>query len=122
WTQAEVGDVTWLHTFYDTSFWNNPGGDFSATSSANTNVAGNGAYNWSAAGMISDVQDWLDNPDDNHGWGRVGNESVLHTTKRFNTRENTSASTRPLLTITYSIPEPATLALLVGGVFLLRRR
>ncbi len=36
--QAETGDATWIHTFYDTSFWLTPGGDFSSTPSATTTV------------------------------------------------------------------------------------
>ncbi|MDX1407474.1 MAG: DNRLRE domain-containing protein, partial [Saprospiraceae bacterium] len=39
------GDATWLHPFYDTSFWSIPGGDFSETISASTIVgAQNSAY------------------------------------------------------------------------------
>src|SRR5204863_1402647 len=36
---AQAGDATWLHTFYNTSFWTTPGGDFSPTSSATTTVS-----------------------------------------------------------------------------------
>src|SRR6266404_3780052 len=42
--QAEPGDATWLHTFYDTSFWITPGGDFSTTLSATTPVMDNATY------------------------------------------------------------------------------
>ena len=33
-TQATSGDVTWLYTFYHTSTWTTPGGDFVAIASA----------------------------------------------------------------------------------------
>ena len=33
-TGAEMGDVTWRHTFYDTSEWATLGGDFDSTVSA----------------------------------------------------------------------------------------
>ena len=41
---ATAGDATWLHTFFDTSFWANPGGDFSSTASAARSVDQPGFY------------------------------------------------------------------------------
>lgn len=52
--------------------------------------------------MVSDVQDWLDNPANNFGWLIKGQESVGQTAKRFDSRENPTAANRPLLTIYYS--------------------
>src|SRR5205814_1964951 len=58
--QAQSGDATWLHTFYSTSFWTNPGGDFSSTSSATTTVElWNQDYVWSGSGLLADVQAWI---------------------------------------------------------------
>ncbi|GAB4375983.1 MAG: hypothetical protein Kow0042_21810 [Calditrichia bacterium] len=100
------GDATWIHTFYDTSFWANPGGDFAALPSATQSVDGLGTYTWGSTPLMSaDVQDWLDNPATNFGWIAVGNESVNTTAKRFDSRENPNPNNRPLLTIYYSTPQ-----------------
>ena len=107
--QAELNDATWIHTFYNTSFWINPGGDFSSTTSATTTVSGaNQTYTWSGSGLVADVQAWVSNPASNFGWVIRGNETSNGNAKRFNSRENTSNP--PRLTITYqpstSTPTP----------------
>ena len=58
-TQAEAGDATWIYTFYDTSSWTTPGGDFSTILSATTAVTQNGPYTWSGSGLLADVQSWV---------------------------------------------------------------
>ena len=85
---AENGDATWQHTFYDNSFWSAPGGDFVAGASASIPVDVAGGHVWgSTAGMVSDVQQWLDQPASNFGWIIIGNESQSATSKRFDSRE-----------------------------------
>lgn len=86
---ATTGDATWLHTFFSTSSWATPGGDFSPTVSATEAVDDNGPYTWgSTAQMVADVQGWLDTPASNFGWILIGNESTSATAKRFDTRES----------------------------------
>lgn len=100
---AEPGDATWLHTFYDTSFWVVMGGEFDPTISGATMVAGFGFYTWdSTPGMVADVQAWLDDPAGNFGWLVRGDESVSATAKRFDSREITAPTNRPQLTIDYT--------------------
>jgi hypothetical protein len=98
---AAAGDATWLHRFYSSTLWTMPGGDFVATASATTTVAGIGSYSWSAPGMVSDVQTWLDAPPTNDGWLLLGNEATSITAKRFDTKENPNPNSRPLLVVTY---------------------
>jgi hypothetical protein len=100
-TTATPGDVTWIHTFSDTGFWSSPGGDFSPTASDSQTVDAIGFYTWSGAGLVADVQSWLDNPQDNFGWVVIGNESVPLSAKRFDARENTETSFRPELSVGY---------------------
>ena len=95
---APPNDATWRHRFFDTIFWTNEGGDFSATVSASQSVGDIGPYMWSSAQMVADVQSWLDNPASNFGWLVLGDESTTTTTKRFDTRESASP---PVLTIQY---------------------
>ncbi|MCZ6776693.1 MAG: DNRLRE domain-containing protein [Ignavibacteria bacterium] len=99
------GDATCIHTVFNTTFWTNAGGDFSATISASLSVGDTAFYTWgSTAQMVADVQDWLENPMNNFGWLPLGNESTNTTTKRFDTRDNSSASLRPVLVVNYTGP------------------
>ena len=102
-TAAQTGDVTWVHTFYSNDLWNNQGGDYTASASATMAVGGNGTYTWSGAGLVADIQAWVENPAGNFGWILVGLEGVT-SAKRFHSRESTSVTSRPKLTITYSEP------------------
>lgn len=112
------GDATWLHTFYDTSFWTMPGGDFDATLTASATVGGPGDFTWnSTPAFVADVQSFLDQPLTNFGWIMVGDESAPGTAKRFSTREETDLALRPLLTVAYTVvPEPGSLTLWLFGI------
>jgi cytochrome c peroxidase len=72
-------------------------------------VGGLGDYTWgTTAGMIADVQAWLDAPQANFGWLLLGNEETWQTAKRFDSREHEEAEVRPRLIIEYipeSVPE-----------------
>ncbi|MHC4228906.1 MAG: DNRLRE domain-containing protein [Planctomycetota bacterium] len=100
---ATTGDATWLHTFFNTVFWANAGGDFSGTVSGSQSVGIlAGDFTWgSTAQMVADVQSWLDDPNNNFGWSILTDESVLQTARRFGSRENATVANRPLLTIEY---------------------
>jgi hypothetical protein len=100
---ATTGDATWLHTFFNTDFWVNPGGDFSTTVSASQSVGTlPGDFTWgSTTQMVVDVQSWLDNPNNNFGWLLLTNETVIQTARRFGSRENTIVANRPLITVEY---------------------
>lgn len=124
---AAPGDATWIHRFASNTnpvFWNTPGGDFSPISSANASVGtALGRYSWASnAALIANVQSWLNNPDQNFGWLMKSNELGSSQVRRIGTREAV-VNERPLLTIQYTVPSPATAGVLVlGGVVGLRRR
>lgn len=101
---AQTGDATWLHTFYNTSFWTTPGGDFNPSASATTSVGGGGIYLWTSTPMINDVQNWLGNPASNYGWILIGDESTSPTAKRFASSENSNISQWPVLSVTFIAP------------------
>ena len=50
--------------------------------------------------MIEDVQSWIKDPGTNFGWILIGDEVVLGTAKRFDSRENDPENT-PKLKILY---------------------
>jgi hypothetical protein len=124
---AQQNDATWLYTFYNAANpsaspqWTTPGGDFGATVSGSTvdNAAAGGLVTWSSATnpqMVADVQNWLNNPANNFGWIMLGNESVGQTAKRLNGMEATTPPAQPpLLTITYTVPEPASIVSVLLG-------
>jgi hypothetical protein len=100
--RAADGDATWLHTFSPADTWTTPGGDFADVATDSISVGGNGKYTWGAGGsLISDVQNWLDDPTSNFGWMVVGDESSPRTAKRFDSTQNPVAGNRPTLTITF---------------------
>lgn len=104
-TDATPGDATWVHTFFDTSTWSATGGDAEDAASAATAVGPDfGPYAWSDAGMVADIQAWLDDPSSNHGWMLKADESIrVGSAKRFSTRENADPTQRPLLTVTWVV-------------------
>lgn len=124
---ATPGDATWVYRFYQTDSWATPGGDFDPTASASTNVGGIGFYTWSsggAAGMLADVQAWLDDPSSNFGWVLIGADDGTRSAKRFDSRENPNPAYRPVLIIDYTpVPAPGSaLVAALGVVAALRRR
>lgn len=105
-TTAQNGDATWLHRFYPTQLWQQPGGDYRSTPSATTAVGGNGSYVWSSADLAGDVQRWLDAPAINHGWAIIGAEGVTASAKRLDASEG---PVPPALAVTYipgTAPQP----------------
>lgn len=102
-TSATSGDATWVHTFFDGSQWETPGGDFEATAIASAEIGGPGSYTWgSTAAMTANVQSWLDAPDQNFGWIIVGTEGANQTARRFDSREHPTEANRPMLRVYYS--------------------
>ena len=101
---AATGDATWLHTFFNTQLWTNPGGDFVPEASASLSVTGPGSYTWSSTPqMVADVQAWLNTPASNFGWILISNENANASATRFDSRQNPTAGNRPQLTVTYMI-------------------
>ncbi len=100
---AATGDATWNHRFFDNMTWNSPGGDFAATVSAQMMMDMVGSYTFSSStAMVADVQGWLDNPAENFGWILLANEDA-GSARRFNSRELTNASARPILEVEYTM-------------------
>jgi hypothetical protein len=102
---ATAGDATWVHRFFPSVFWAQAGGDFAPVASATQVVGGFGTYSWSSPQLAADVQGWVSNPASNFGWILVGGEDVAQTAKRFNSRENADASTRPQLVVAFTAPQ-----------------
>ncbi|MFZ9880681.1 MAG: DNRLRE domain-containing protein [Phycisphaerales bacterium] len=102
---SAANDVTWLHRFYSNTLWTTPGGEFVSTASASRSVGNVGYYTWATtAGLVADVQLWVNDPSSNHGWCVQGNETTLQSVKRFDSRESGSSAARPQLTVVFTPP------------------
>ena len=100
---AAANDATWLHRFYNSTFWSTPGGDFSPTASATLSVPAIAGvfYEWGGAAMTADVQGWVEGSIANAGWLIRGEEASSTNTRRFASRETGTAANRPVLLVTY---------------------
>jgi hypothetical protein len=131
---GETDDATWLARFYDkvvpanSTFWTTAGGDYVNSPSASLSVnklsvtPSANVYTWQSAGMVADVQGWLNNPATNFGWILIGDESVSRTTRRFASRETQLDGFAPTLVVTFTVPEPSTATFAVIGLAVLARR
>ena len=101
-TSAAAGDVTWIHREFSETLWTTSGASFAPSASATLQVANEGSYSYSSTPeMVADIQDWLEDPSSNFGWALVIDSPTSGSAKRFNSRENSTASSRPRLTINY---------------------
>ena len=99
---SEANDATWIHTFWSTFHWADPGGDFIEIPSDQLAVDSEGSYTFGSTGaMVSDVQEWLDQPGLNFGWILIGDE-FTNSTRRFDSRENSDPALRPVLEVEFS--------------------
>ncbi|HMB60002.1 MAG TPA: DNRLRE domain-containing protein, partial [Xanthomonadales bacterium] len=97
-----AGDATWLHTMYDTDFWNTSGGDFIEIPSASLLVDDEGSYTFgSSSEMVANVQDWKDGLMPNFGWILIADEDAT-TSKRFDSRNNSDSAFQPVLEVEFS--------------------
>ena len=101
---AQTGDATWLHTYFPATFWATAGGDFSATVSASANMNSQIRHTLSAAGLILDVQDFLDFPGSNNGWLIKSRTESPNTARGFAAREFSLTGKRPTLVIDFTAP------------------
>jgi hypothetical protein len=60
-----------------------------------------------AAGMIADVQSWLDHPPQNFGWLLTNDELVPYIAYRFDSREAPVGGAPPVLTVRWLLPGQA---------------
>lgn len=99
---ATTNDATWLHTFYPGSFWNNAGGDYAANASFDIVTPPLGLCSSTlTAGIANDVQSWIANPTQNFGWLLKTDEALPFVALRFDSRENSTFGTPPVLSVTY---------------------
>jgi hypothetical protein len=105
---ASAGETTWNSRAHGSTLWSIPGGqagvDYVEEASSSATILGLGAYAFeTSAAAVTDVQMWLVQPENNHGWILISADEVTEqTARRFGSRE--SAPNAPRLEITYTIP------------------
>ena len=116
-TPGGAGEATWNNRFGSGTPWASPGGDFQSTASASQLVASNAVYTFnSTAGLVSDVQGWVNDPASNFGWLlRSESETSPTTIRRFGAR--TDVVNSPALIVSYFMPPRIQDALAAGGRF-----
>jgi hypothetical protein len=105
-TAAGGGDVTWtMRDFGAGTPWTNPGGDFAAAISFQTDLTAlTQDYVSATPAGIADVQSWLAFPAQNFGWCLTVDEATLGGARRFFSREDELQSVRPFIQVTYFPP------------------
>jgi PEP-CTERM motif len=146
------GDSTWDYAFYNSNpalaiKWNSNdlglpgdaspstdlhGGNFSSTASATSTFTSfstlNAPFTWSSPGIVADVQGWVNGTETNDGWllksdnGETTATSFLGFWSKDGAAANNNSAIAPELTITYSVPEPASLMLITLGLPILTSR
>lgn len=98
-----AGDATWTNRFHPGSPWSVSGGDYAMISSGSTTIGlDSGYYTFeSTAGLVADVQAWLDGTEEEHGWVMLGNEATQYSAKKMGSREFEDGEVRPHLLVTY---------------------
>ncbi len=98
------GQVSWANRSTGPNVaWTTGGGDFNGTIEATATItSAKIAYNWNIG---TAVQNWVTTPANNNGLLLKTGEG-LSKRHQFATKENTTQTLRPKLTITYVIPEP----------------
>lgn len=110
-------DATWIHRKYPDQFWTAVAGDFVSAPSASAVVGTvlDTYHTWSGAGVVANVQQWVNDGSGNFGWFLVGAEGAARTAKRFDSRENDTVAYRPQLTVTFNPPPGAGACCLASG-------
>ncbi|MBI4622734.1 MAG: immunoglobulin domain-containing protein [Verrucomicrobia bacterium] len=97
---ATNGGATWNARFFNTATWTTPGGDFAGAASASQPVSGgSGTVTFSSAGLVADVQAWVNNPATNFGWIMVAQDETGPAV-RFASREGSPA---PSLVVDFTL-------------------
>lgn len=119
---AEVGDATWTHRHYPDDAWSQAGGDFNATPSGSVAMPTLGLATWtSQAGLVADVQSWLDQASGNFGWIIIGNEAVARNARELFSRESVFPPSLRIEFTSPPLPPPAVPDGVTGSPMLLSK-
>jgi len=95
--------ATWEETGINENEWDLPGGDYSTIPSGRAIFNNNETLDILGPRMKLDIQEWIDNPDSNHGWMIRGTESANDSKTYFHSGKNLIQG--PILTLIYELPD-----------------
>ena len=95
--QATDGDATWIMTSLGGKPWEKPGGDYASETLASATVNMGTDAIFESPDLTVVVNDWILDPESNHGVIVIGEESQSPTGVRFNSREFSDSETWPKL-------------------------
>ncbi len=99
---AHPGDTTWTHRPTPSTPWNVPGGDYVTTPSDTFAMPTSGIFALgSSAGLVRDVQAWLNGAVPNDGWLLKTDELSPQTVRRLHSRQTPFVGVNPQLQIGY---------------------
>lgn len=98
---ATTDSSTWINTFFPGSNWTTAGGDFVAAPSATLSVGTSGMATFADAGLVADVQAWVDGGAGDFGWLLKDAVESGASARRFSARESSSD---PELVIDFTPP------------------
>ncbi|MBM3941128.1 MAG: DNRLRE domain-containing protein, partial [SAR202 cluster bacterium] len=101
---ATPGDATWTQRIFGSTPLQQPGGDFEAAASAETELGASGQFAWDSEQLLADVRGWLQDPAGNYGWIVIGDETTNRTPRQIRSSEAGTAEERPRLVIVYRVP------------------
>jgi hypothetical protein len=117
---ATTGESTWTYQSYNGTSWSSAGAAGSGTDRASSNsdtgskTGTSGTWEtWSASGIVSDVQNWVNGSNPNYGWRIIGDgsSSIVFWTSDY----TTDTTKRPKLAVTYTTASgPANIATING--------
>lgn len=111
---ASPEDATWADAFHGSEAWASPGGDFDSAASGAAPFGADSVPEIlvfaSSAGLVADVQGWVQDPSGNFGWVLRGDEATVKNARRLVSRDcpqETCPDQAPMLTVDYTVPSVA---------------
>ncbi len=98
---ATKGDATWFHRFFPSQSWSVHGGDFAWPWSSHLDVGSAGSAIFTGAGLVADVQAWVNLDTPEFGWLLLGDEQGAASARFLSTRESVHP---PQLVVDYTYP------------------
>ncbi|QQS08695.1 MAG: multicopper oxidase family protein [Phycisphaerales bacterium] len=103
---AQITDANWTVRSFPFTAWSTPGGAFATPASATTTVSTilNTFHDFTGSQVAANVQQWIQNPSQNHGWIILSSNALGGNALRgFGSRNNPTRGNQPVLEVQYQV-------------------